>query len=117
MHCLNCKYDLRKLAEHRCPECGRKFDPTNRRTYYTPRMWSVLWRRSSYIAITTYLIVFYAVVFVTASGGGDVQSLVVRSLELWPYVFMIGMILYLWGAEIVEAILFTFRTLRMKRRK
>ena len=32
MRCLGCKYNLRGLApaadgEHRCPECGREFDP------------------------------------------------------------------------------------------
>lgn len=25
--CLDCNYDLRGLTEHRCPECGRAFDP------------------------------------------------------------------------------------------
>jgi hypothetical protein len=27
MHCLDCHYDLTNLSEHRCPECGRAFDP------------------------------------------------------------------------------------------
>jgi hypothetical protein len=31
--CRSCGYDLRSLAENRCPECGREFDPVNRRTY------------------------------------------------------------------------------------
>lgn len=27
VYCLNCQYDLRNLSRHRCPECGRGFDP------------------------------------------------------------------------------------------
>ena len=27
MLCLGCGYDLRGQVEHRCPECGRAFDP------------------------------------------------------------------------------------------
>ena len=34
MRCLTCKYDLRQLTEHRCPECGREFDPKNDRTFF-----------------------------------------------------------------------------------
>lgn len=30
--CLGCGYRLRALPEHRCPECGRVFDPTDPRT-------------------------------------------------------------------------------------
>lgn len=26
-HCLSCDYDLTALPAHRCPECGRAFDP------------------------------------------------------------------------------------------
>ena len=37
MRCLNCKYDLRNLAEHRCPECGREFDPKEAKTYQADR--------------------------------------------------------------------------------
>jgi len=33
MRCLDCKYDLRNLAEHRCPECGREFDPNDSGTF------------------------------------------------------------------------------------
>ena len=35
MHCLTCKYDLSNLTEHRCPECGRAFDPNDATTFYT----------------------------------------------------------------------------------
>lgn len=36
MRCLSCQYDLKNLSsggEPRCPECGREFDPKNRRTF------------------------------------------------------------------------------------
>lgn len=31
--CLTCGYRLRGLPNHICPECGRAFDPADRRTY------------------------------------------------------------------------------------
>ena len=31
--CLRCFYDLRGLPEPRCPECGRRFDPADPRTF------------------------------------------------------------------------------------
>lgn len=33
MHCLTCHYDLAHLAENRCPECGRAFDPADPNTF------------------------------------------------------------------------------------
>ncbi len=32
-HCRRCGYALAGLAERRCPECGRPFDPASRRTF------------------------------------------------------------------------------------
>lgn len=34
--CIQCGYRLIGLAEHRCPECGRAFDPDDRGTYHVP---------------------------------------------------------------------------------
>jgi len=39
MRCLSCQYDLRNLStggEHRCPECGREFDPNDPKTFFDP---------------------------------------------------------------------------------
>ncbi|MGE3182214.1 MAG: hypothetical protein AB7N71_11335, partial [Phycisphaerae bacterium] len=36
MHCLKCEYDLRGVADCRCPECGRAFDPDDDATFATP---------------------------------------------------------------------------------
>jgi len=35
VRCLTCSYILKGLAEHRCPECGRAFDPGDATTYVT----------------------------------------------------------------------------------
>ncbi len=43
MFCLNCHYDLRELPEHRCPECGQHFDPSDESTYSHAR-WQLHWR-------------------------------------------------------------------------
>lgn len=31
-YCLQCRYPLRGLSEHRCPECGKRFDPADPKT-------------------------------------------------------------------------------------
>lgn len=37
-YCLKCRYSLTGLVVHRCPECGRGFDPDNSYTYaLTPK--------------------------------------------------------------------------------
>ena len=33
MRCKTCHYSLENLTEHRCPECGRAFDPADPRTF------------------------------------------------------------------------------------
>lgn len=48
IYCRQCGYQLVGLSESRCPECGRPFDPGNRRTFRScPLRWyhsPVLWR-------------------------------------------------------------------------
>jgi hypothetical protein len=50
MHCLECGYPLDGLLEHRCPECGRKFDPADPRTFADQR-WVKPSNRSGYTAL------------------------------------------------------------------
>ncbi len=33
MRCIACHYSLKDLTEHRCPECGRAFDPEKPNTF------------------------------------------------------------------------------------
>ena len=45
MFCLGCGYDLHALMEHRCPECGRDFDPKVPGTYMiAPQLHTGAWR-------------------------------------------------------------------------
>ena len=36
VRCKSCYYPLKKLPNHRCPECGREFDPNDPSTFYQP---------------------------------------------------------------------------------
>ena len=68
MRCLSCQYDLSHLTPteeggHRCPECGRAFDPNDTTTFDTS--WTlrkrVLWQRAGHILLLclgTYLLAF-----------------------------------------------------------
>jgi hypothetical protein len=33
VRCKACRYSLKNLTEHRCPECGREFDPSDPNTF------------------------------------------------------------------------------------
>ncbi len=52
--CRKCGYDLRaQVAPHRCPECGRNFDPADRKTFLTrpPRGSAWRWARRIILAL------------------------------------------------------------------
>ena len=57
MFCSRCKYDLRGLADHRCPECGRPFNPSDPRSYLSS---IAPWWHSRY----TWLLVIPAIVLI-----------------------------------------------------
>src|SRR5262245_18261377 len=64
MRCQGCGYLLKNLVEHRCPECGRAFDPNDLSTFeepVTPTL-PTLW----------HALVVYAAFFV---GGGRIVLL------------------------------------------
>ena len=53
MYCRKCGYALVGLSENRCPECGRGFDPGDRKTFArSPRGWWVRrWVKRAALAI------------------------------------------------------------------
>jgi hypothetical protein len=68
--CRSCGYDLRSLSKNRCPECGREFDPGERRTYdLKPRRTTLtrwIWR----ISIVTFLTLITAAALITQTWRG-----------------------------------------------
>ena len=54
MRCLTCNYDLRKLSEHRCPECGREFEPSDPASFMDGEACSfdtfIFWAKIAWIA-------------------------------------------------------------------
>ena len=53
IYCCKCGYDLRaQTAPHRCPECGRAFDPADRRTFLTrPPRGARRWAKRSVMVV------------------------------------------------------------------
>ena len=44
IYCRKCGYDLRGQAgAHRCPKCGREFDPSDQKTFLTPPRGAMWW--------------------------------------------------------------------------
>lgn len=41
MRCLSCHYDLTNLTEHRCPECGRQFDPDDPSSFLAAKKYKI----------------------------------------------------------------------------
>lgn len=65
--CQQCGYNLAGLAEHRCPECGRAFDPVNERTTDRVANERRHWRRinTAFLVMATYPVVCVIVLYLT----------------------------------------------------
>jgi hypothetical protein len=64
IYCRHCGYDLRaQPAPHRCPECGREFDPANRKTFRPRPPRGALWRSAKRASGA-----FLALAFIVLSG-------------------------------------------------
>lgn len=84
--CLQCGYDLRNLESHRCPECGRAFDPTKPSTYVNSP--AVLGEWAFWLSLTTTV-----TLGVTALGHEFVPIEIVTSVSWFPPAWVIIWIL------------------------
>ncbi len=96
--CIKCYYPLRGLREPICPECGRHFDPSNTKSFATPRRrlhrrWALTWLIS--FMLFTPIAWFFA--FISAGfGHGDYvvagmlfpYSLAVMRMHSYPQLVM-----------------------------
>ena len=89
MHCLDCGYNLHHLTEHRCPECGRGFDPKDRKSWGTPdaptiiRMARWLGRTALLVsALTSAVTLYYIGIGCRKYNFGRKPVLVKRIVEL-----------------------------------
>ena len=62
--CLDCRYPLKGLLEHRCPECGREFNPDDPSTFDSglvrrrPSLFAVLLIATcSFVAVWWYMLI------------------------------------------------------------
>lgn len=60
MFCKKCGYALIGLETQQCPECGRKFDPANQKTFAQKPPRSRAWRWGKWFAALTLLLVLIA---------------------------------------------------------
>src|SRR4051812_13314867 len=66
MRCLDCNYDLRSLCEHRCPECGRPFEPNDAKTFGPRKPMASL--RQIILLLVAWVVSFGVVVLATSCG-------------------------------------------------
>ena len=59
MWCLRCRHDLRQASDHRCPKCGRAFDPKDDRTFW---QWANQWFLAPWTATIAVLLAMHFLV-------------------------------------------------------
>lgn len=99
MRCLSCHYSLKNLTpregEHRCPECGREFDPDNSNTYDAGRAAS-RWPTLCLIGVCLFVLLFLTSYFRFFSGD-SVTALPNQCLVSGVVAFVATQFLWLVG--------------------
>jgi hypothetical protein len=64
VRCKTCHYSLANLTEHRCPECGKRFDPKVRASFLSEFEYTM--RRDDRVVFLSALLVIIAIAGVIA---------------------------------------------------
>jgi hypothetical protein len=94
VRCKSCRYPLAKLPEHRCPECGRGFDPNDPWSFENDGRW----RDWPYFALLAGLIMIAAML--TGLAVPSLMSPTSMPVVLLP-LFLLGIIMVLLGVVVV----------------
>jgi hypothetical protein len=96
VRCLSCKYDLSNLAEHRCPECGRVFDPADSSTFlqlgcFEPRLVHFL------ASFAVFYLLWIAAIFIVRIPSPEPTQLSFALTGALPYTF----VTFPWGVVLM----------------
>ena len=109
MRCLSCHYNLKNLPEHRCPECGRGFDPDDPSTFKTrPLRGPFHARRVTILGLCTLTTVAICLAFYHYKPT-DLGS-IMAGLIFWPVLILGVLATY----HIASFVWITFRRTRSK---
>lgn len=102
MRCLSCKYDLSQLTEHRCPECGRAFDPTDPGTFHSESLSWVRYvvprRNRDYAA--SLVVLGLLIVFWLIDPPRHMRTAIINVIIGVGFAIWLG-VLYIWIARVV----------------
>jgi len=104
MRCLSCEYPLKGLVEHRCPECGREFDPNDPKTFddgQRARLYG-RWRRAEVAAIAAVFVFSALIVF--SSSDHRMTSL--------PFVALLALMVTVGSLPVILTVSFLARWAR-----
>ena len=97
IYCLGCSYCLEGLSNHRCPECGRGFDPLNPATFaINPGHIRARRPGSRLLSFAIIGLVLFFLTFVHPSGG--LYFLAIGSL-LQTCVVLVGLCSAVFGSS------------------
>ncbi len=92
MHCMGCHYPLDGLQEHRCPECGRPFNPAQPLSFYRPRQLTGprvrIWHLRDRLRMLAWL--------VGLAVAGIVFFLAIVVQYLWWLLPIVAVVYFLW---------------------
>ena len=87
-YCLGCSYCLEGLTEHRCPECGRRFDPVDEDSFVV----QPAGQRSDSFGKLLLIAACIGMLFVLSLFGGSSTTLFVVGFCLQAVVLLIGLV-------------------------
>lgn len=114
MRCKACNYSLWKLTEHRCPECGRAFDPDDPRTFAAPRPFRSRRERRK-PAIIYFFVIWLSATIIPLRNFTDRFWERLHFVVIWAAITaVLTLLLMIWYAWLIEPCIFMIRSKRRR---